>query len=215
MEYQPWLEETSEGDRDPGASHAYAVAEASAKAAGSAPTGEVSCSRVSPSSCTQGFQASLPACLPIDILSKPEARASIVMAISLPAAPRASGKLMFLKASHACLAFAWCKCSESEARLMGLLPLQIRLIAPGQWQQAVWREALQQGETPCSLTSQLVRNTETDAMQTYLVAGTAYLLGEDCPCTGRVILYQVAREEGQWQGKLVCFRCASMMEYPL
>ncbi len=42
MEYQPWLEETLEGDRDPGASHAYAVAEAAAKAAGSSPTGEVS-----------------------------------------------------------------------------------------------------------------------------------------------------------------------------
>ncbi len=85
----------------------------------------------------------------------------------------------------------------------------MRLIQPGQWQQAVWREALQQGETPCALTSQLVRNTETDTMQTYLVAGTAYLFGEDCPCTGRVILYQVTREEGQWQGKLVCFRCAN------
>ena len=46
MEYQLWLEETSEGDRDPGASHAYAVAEAAAKAAGSSPTGEVSCCTV-------------------------------------------------------------------------------------------------------------------------------------------------------------------------
>ena len=77
---------------------------------------------------------------------------------------------------------------------------------PGQWHQPVWREALLQGETPCCLTSQQVRNAATEAMQTYIVAGTAFLFGEDCPCTGRVILFQVTREEGQWQGKLVAFR---------
>ena len=113
------------------------------------------------------------------------------------------------------MALVQCTCTETGPEVDALLPLQIRLTQPGQWQQAVWREALQQGETPCSLTSQPVRNTDTDAMQTYLVAGTAYLLGEDCPCTGRVILYQVTREDGRWQGKLVCFRWAYMMEYPL
>ena len=41
MEYKPWLEETPEGDRDPCASHAYAAAEAAAKAAGTSTTAEV------------------------------------------------------------------------------------------------------------------------------------------------------------------------------
>jgi hypothetical protein len=41
MEYKPWLEETPEGDRDPCASHAYAVAEAAAKAAGTSACAEV------------------------------------------------------------------------------------------------------------------------------------------------------------------------------
>ncbi len=41
IEYKPWLEETPEGDRDPCASHAYAVAEAAAKAAGTSTTAEV------------------------------------------------------------------------------------------------------------------------------------------------------------------------------
>ena len=41
MEYKPWTEEDPAGDRDPVASHAYAVAEAAAKAAGASPTAEV------------------------------------------------------------------------------------------------------------------------------------------------------------------------------
>ena len=41
LEYKPWMEEDPAGDRDPVASHAYAVAEAAAKAAGSSPTAEV------------------------------------------------------------------------------------------------------------------------------------------------------------------------------
>ena len=41
MEYKPWMEEDPAGDRDPVASHAYAVAEAAAKAAGESPTAEV------------------------------------------------------------------------------------------------------------------------------------------------------------------------------
>ena len=103
-----------------------------------------------------------------------------------------------------------CRANElrNDPKRTCFLALQVRLLQPGQWQQTVWREALQQGETPCALTSQLVRNTETDVLQTYLVAGTASLLGEDCPCTGRVILFQITREDGQWQGKLFCFRCA-------
>ena len=41
MEYKPWMEEDPAGDRDPVASHAYAVAETAAKAAGISPTAEV------------------------------------------------------------------------------------------------------------------------------------------------------------------------------
>ena len=41
IEYKPWMEEDPAGDRDPVASHAYAVAEAAAKAAGASPTAEV------------------------------------------------------------------------------------------------------------------------------------------------------------------------------
>ena len=63
MEYQPWLEETSEGDRDPGASHAYAVAEAAAKAAGSSPTGEVSCCALIRSKCRSWLHNFSPACM--------------------------------------------------------------------------------------------------------------------------------------------------------
>jgi len=68
--------------------------------------------------------------------------------------------------------------------------VQIGLIQSRQRQQAVWQGSLLQGETHYSLTSQLVRDTEMYAVQTYNVAGTAFGFGEDCPCTGRVILFK-------------------------
>ena len=56
LEYKPWMEEDPAGDRDPVASHAYAVAEAAAKAAGSSPTAEVqSLSGIHAADCTSAM----------------------------------------------------------------------------------------------------------------------------------------------------------------
>ena len=78
---------------------------------------------------------------------------------------------------------------------------------PGLWQQPVWREPLLQGELPCCLAAAQIRDMETEAMQPLLIAGTAFLLGEDCPCTGRVVLFQLTRANSRWQGEVASSRC--------
>ena len=90
-----------------------------------------------------------------------------------------------------------------------LLGLQIRVMQPGQWQQPVWREPLLQGELPCCLAAAQIRDMETEAMQPLIIAGTAFPLGEDCPCTGRVVLFQLTRASGRWQGEVASSRCGS------
>ena len=81
-----------------------------------------------------------------------------------------------------------------------MLGLQIRVMQPGQWQQPVWREPLLQGELPCCLAAAQIRDMETEATQPLIIAGTAFPLGEDCPCTGRVVLFKLTRANGRWQG---------------
>ena len=83
----------------------------------------------------------------------------------------------------------------------------MRVMQPGLWQQPVWREPLLQGELPCCLAAAQIRDMETEAMQPLIIAGTAFLLGEDCPCTGRVVLFQLTRANGRWQGNVASSRC--------
>ena len=78
---------------------------------------------------------------------------------------------------------------------------------PGQWQQPVWREPLLQGELPCCLAAAQIRDMETEATQPFIIAGTAFPLGEDCPCTGRVVLFKLTRANGRWQGRVASSRC--------
>ena len=59
-----------------------------------------------------------------------------------------------------------------------------------------------------------LRNTMTRALQSMLVVGTALPGGEDAPCRGRVLIFEVVwqmTDRGtKWQGQLVCVRDAKM-----
>ena len=100
----------------------------------------------------------------------------------------------------------------------------MRLLRPGAWDM-VWRHSLDPGEEACSVSTQRLRNSVTGALESFVTVGTALNLGEDYPCTGRVLLFRVARSEeggaapgqngaavadGQdratWQGDLVASR---------
>ena len=59
-----------------------------------------------------------------------------------------------------------------------------------------------------------LRNTMTGALQSMLVVGTALPGGEDAPCRGRVLIFEVVwqmTDRGtRWQGQLVCVRESKM-----
>ena len=107
---------------------------------------------------------------------------------------------------------------------LNLSHAQVRLLRPGAWD-TVWRHSLDPGEEACSVSTQRLRNSVTGALESFVTVGTALNLGEDYPCTGRVLLFRVARSEeggaapghngpaaadGQdgatWQGELVASR---------
>lgn len=89
--------------------------------------------------------------------------------------------------------------------------LQLRLLEPGRYQ-TVCRHMLDPGEEPCSVTAERLRNTTTGAFEPYITVGTCLNMGEDYPCSGRVLLFRVARVDdpsNPWQATIVHARCVS------
>ena len=98
----------------------------------------------------------------------------------------------------------------------------IRLLVPGTLESA-WQHTLDPGEHVQTVQNVQLRNTRTGALQSMLVAGTAFPGGEDTPCRGRALLFDVAwrmRSSGagsrshtgqpEWIGRLACVREAKM-----
>jgi cleavage and polyadenylation specificity factor subunit 1 len=97
----------------------------------------------------------------------------------------------------------------------------IRLLVPGTLESA-WQHTLDPGEHVQTISNVQLRNTRTGALQSLLVAGTAFPGGEDTPCRGRALLFDVAwrmRSSGlgshtggtpEWIGRLACVREAKM-----
>jgi hypothetical protein len=89
---------------------------------------------------------------------------------------------------------------------------KVRLLEPTRWQ-TVWRHSLDPGEQAVSVTTQRLHNAATSALESFITVGTSFNLGEDYPCTGRVLLFRAQRSEGDgsqaggaWQGSLVSAR---------
>ena len=96
----------------------------------------------------------------------------------------------------------------------------IRLLQPGTLE-SVWQHTLEPGEHVQTVRNVQLRNTRTGALQSLLAAGTAFPGGEDTPCRGRALLFDVAwrmRSSGagagsgqpEWTGRLACVREAKM-----
>ena len=89
----------------------------------------------------------------------------------------------------------------------------LRLLVPGTLECA-WQYTVDPGEHVQSIRNVQLRNTMTGALQSMLVVGTALPGGEDAPCRGRVLIFEVVwqmTDRGtKWQGQLVCVRDAKM-----
>jgi len=89
----------------------------------------------------------------------------------------------------------------------------VRLLVPGTLECA-WQYTVEPGEHVQSIRNVQLRNTMTGALQSMLVVGTALPGGEDAPCRGRVLIFEVVwqmTDRGtRWQGQLVCVRESKM-----
>ena len=61
-------------------------------------------------------------------------------------------------------------------------------------------------------------NTQTGAQQSLVAVGTAQPLGEDYPCTGRILFFEISRGQVEsentleaWEGKLLYSRYALLV----
>ena len=94
------------------------------------------------------------------------------------------------------------------------------MLQPGRWQ-VVWRHVLDPDEAACSLSTQRLRSAATGEQEPFIAVGTALGLGEDYPCTGRVLLFRMGRSAADaapsataaaygWTGELVASRQACL-----
>ena len=66
----------------------------------------------------------------------------------------------------------------------------LRLLVPGSLECA-WQHVIDAGEHVQTIRNVQLKNTRTGALQSMLAVGTAMPGGEDTPCRGRVILFEV------------------------
>jgi cleavage and polyadenylation specificity factor subunit 1 len=86
---------------------------------------------------------------------------------------------------------------------------ELRFVQPGTWA-ALWRYPLLPGESACCVESVHLRDATTGATVPMIAMGTAFgAAGEDYPCSGRVLLFEVVRGSGidrDWEGRLAYAR---------
>jgi cleavage and polyadenylation specificity factor subunit 1 len=86
---------------------------------------------------------------------------------------------------------------------------ELRLLSPGGWG-TVWRYALLPGEAALAVEAVRLRDATTGDTVPLLAVGTGFSAGEDYPCSGRVLLFEVRRPAGGagggWGGELVFAR---------
>ena len=102
----------------------------------------------------------------------------------------------------------------------------LRLLNPGSLECA-WQHVLDPGEHVQTVRNVQLRNTKSGALQSMLAVGTAWPGGEDTPCRGRILLFDVAwkmtyaatgqhstssgnTNQPEWQGRVACERDAKM-----
>ena len=96
------------------------------------------------------------------------------------------------------------------------LQYSVRLLVPGSLDSA-WQHALEPGEHVQCVRNVQLRDINTGALLSLLAVGTAMPGGEDTPCRGRVILFQMVWERDaesmdgyRWKGQVCCVREAKM-----
>ncbi len=87
----------------------------------------------------------------------------------------------------------------------------------------MWRYELMPGEEATTVAALHLRNQATGATEPLIAVGTSFNVGEDYPCTGRILLFRVEREEGEkgkkaavgelpkWKAEMIYCRCGPII----
>ena len=71
---------------------------------------------------------------------------------------------------------------------------ELRLISPGTWA-TLWQYSLQPGEFALTVDAVYLRDATTGATMPLLAVGAGFAAGEDYPCSGRVLLFEVKKND--------------------
>lgn len=89
---------------------------------------------------------------------------------------------------------------------------ELRLVRPGFWD-SIWTYTLLPGESGCCVEAVHLHDATSGSTVPLIAVGTGFAAaGEDFPCSGRVLLFEVTRSPSEseggkpWQGKLVYAR---------
>lgn len=83
---------------------------------------------------------------------------------------------------------------------------EVRIISPSTWT-VLWSFQLLPGEKGISIQALHLKDQESGATVPMIAVGTSFAAGEDYPCSGRVILIEVTRQENNaWAGRMTYAR---------
>lgn len=82
---------------------------------------------------------------------------------------------------------------------------EVRLIDPNSWL-TIWRQSFHPGERALAVHVAHLRDSTTGATIPLIAIGVGFVAGEDYPCNGRVLLFEISRDGNNWTGRLVYSR---------
>lgn len=100
--------------------------------------------------------------------------------------------------------------ADARAKAQGSVSQhEIRLVQPGSWA-TLWRYALLPGEEALTVEAVHLKDARTGSTVPLLAVGTGFAAGEDYPCSGRVLLFEVRRQReatgAEWGAEVVYAR---------
>ena len=104
-------------------------------------------------------------------------------------------------------AYAYALAAQEASALEYNSKYEVRLFDPFTWKM-VWKHGLLPGESGLTVEALHLKDMTTGATVPMIVVGTAFSAGEDYPCSGRVLLFEVKKSEesSAFQGRLVYAR---------
>lgn len=107
---------------------------------------------------------------------------------------------------QAAYSYALAGCEGEKSQMSNMY--ELRFFNPNSWM-TLWEYALLPGEAGLVVEAAHLKDSTSGATVPLVVVGTAFSAGEDYPCSGRVLLFELTKNESStpsWNGRLVYAR---------